>query len=92
MVASFFQDRVETVTAKGGSTVFIQRPKARAEGFTASAEDLPDNFDVSNISANSNQLYRISIGPLDVSLSLQIIYGLVHYSDWRGHRLDRDQL
>ena len=90
MVASFFQERVETVTAKGGSTVFIQRPKARAEGFTASAEDLPDNFDVSNISANSNQLYRISIGPLDVSLSLHIIYGL-HYSD-TSHRLDRDQL
>ena len=91
MVASFFQDRVETVTAKGGSTVFIQRPKARAEGFTASAEYLPDNFDVNNISANSNQLYRISIGPLDVSLSPQTIYGLVHYSDTR-HRLDRDQL
>ena len=69
VVASFFQERVETVTAKGGSTVFIQRPKARAEGFTASADDLPDTFDVSNISANSNQLYRVSIGPLDVSLS-----------------------
>ena len=90
MVASFFQERVETVTAKGGSTVFIQRPKVHAEGFTASAEDLPDNFDVSNISANSNQLYRISIGPLDVSLSLQITYGL-HHSD-TSHRLDRDQL
>ena len=90
MVASFFQDRVETVTAKGGSTVFIQRPKARAEGFTASAEDLPDNFDVSNISANSNQLYRISIGPLDVSLSSLVIYR-VYCSD-ASHRLDRDQL
>ena len=90
MVASFFQDRVETVTAKGGSTVFIQRPKARAEGFTASAEDLPDNFDVSNISANSNQLYRISIGPLDVSLSSQFICR-VYRSD-ASHRLDRDQL
>ena len=67
MVASFFQERIETVTAKNGSTVFIQRPKARAEGFTASADDLPDDFDVLNIHANSNQLYRISIGPVDVS-------------------------
>ena len=90
MVASFFQDRVETVTAKGGSTVFIQRPKARAEGFTASAEDLPDNFDVSNISANSNQLYRISIGPLDVSLSSQVICRV--YCTDSSHQLDRDQL
>ena len=88
MVASFFQDRVETVTAKGGSTVFIQRPKARAEGFTASAEDLPDNFDVSNISANSNQLYRISIGPLDVSFS-SLVFCRVYCSDV-NHRLDRD--
>ena len=76
MVASFFQERVETVTAKGGSTVFIQRPKVHAEGFTASAEDLPDNFDVSNVSVNSNQLYRISIGPLDVSLRLRTICAL----------------
>ena len=90
MVASFFQDRVETVTAKGGSTVFIQRPKARAEGFTASAEDLPDNFDVSNISANSNQLYRISIGPLDVSLNSLVIYKV--YCSNTNHQLDRDQL
>ena len=90
MVASFFQDRVETVTAKGGSTVFIQRPKERAEGFTASAEDLPDDFDISNISANSNQLYRISIGPLDVSLSSLVIYRV--YCTDSNHRLDRDQL
>ena len=90
MVASFFQDRVETVTAKGGSTVFIQRPKARAEGFTASAEDLPDNFDVNNISANSNQLYRISIGPLDVSLNSLVIYKV--YCSNTNHQLDRDQL
>ena len=76
MVASFFQERVETVTAKEGSIVFIQRPKARAEGFTASAEDLPDDFDVSNISANSNQLYRVSIGPLDVSICLPIYFDL----------------
>ena len=91
MVASFFQDRVETVTAKGGATVFIQRPKERAEGFTASAEDLPDDFDISNISANSSKLYRVSVGPLDVSLIAQKIREL-RCSDDSCFFEDRDQL
>ena len=67
MVASFFNERIETLTAKEGSIVYVQRPKARAEGFTASADDLADDFSVLNISANSSQLYRLSIGPVDVS-------------------------
>ena len=67
MVSSFFNERIETLTAKDGSIVFVQRPKARAEGFTASVDDLADDFDVLNIAANSSQLYRLSIGPVDVS-------------------------
>lgn len=67
VVASFFEDRVETVELENGGTAFIQRPKAKAEGSVQSAADLPDDFDISSISANSTKLYRISIGPIEVS-------------------------
>lgn len=70
VVASFFEDRVETVELENGGTAFIQRPKAKAEGSIQSAADLPDDFDISSISANSTKLYRISIGPIEVSIPL----------------------
>ena len=66
MVASFFSERIEQVKTEKGAVVFIQRPKAVPEGFTASADDLPDDFDVLNIHANSIMPYRISIGQLGV--------------------------
>lgn len=68
VVASFFQERVETVKLASGGTAFIQRPKAKTEGSVQSAGDLPDDFDIGHIVANAAQIYRISIGPIDVSL------------------------
>ena len=67
VVASFFSERIEKVTAEGGSTVFIQRPRARVEGFVASADDMPDNFDVNNVTVSNAQVYRISVGHIGVS-------------------------
>lgn len=68
VIASFFQERVETVKLASGGTAFIQRPKAKTEGSVQSAGDLPDDFDIGHIVANTAQIYRISIGPIDVSL------------------------
>lgn len=67
VVASFFEERVESVELSNGGTAFVQRPKAKAEGSVQSAADLPDDFDISSISANSTKLYRISVGPIEVS-------------------------
>ena len=71
MVASFFNDRIEQLTTANGSTVFIQRPKAEAEGFTASADNLPDDVIVDDIvEANSaKKLYRVEVGPVEVSIA-----------------------
>lgn len=67
-VAVFFEDRITTETAVNGTTVFIQRPKPKEEGAVASisAADLPDDYTVATVNANSTQLYRISFGPIDV--------------------------
>lgn len=64
----FFEDRIEVDTAANGTTVYIQRPKPKEEGAVASvsAAELPDDFTVNTIFANSTQLYRISFGPIDV--------------------------
>lgn len=68
VIASFFEERVETVGLKNGGTAFIQRPKEKPEGAVQSVGDLPDDFNVGSISANSTKLYRISIGPISASL------------------------
>lgn len=72
MVANFFEERIETVELKNGGQAFIQRPKAKPEGAVQSAADLPDDFDVNTVTANSSQLYRISVWPFDVSPLLSV--------------------
>lgn len=66
MLASFFQECIETVSLANGGYAYIQRPKSKREGAVQSVDDLPDDLSVSTIAANSTQLYRISIEPIDV--------------------------
>lgn len=85
MIASFFEERVETITLSNGGTAYIQRPKAKAEGVVQSAADLPDDFSIDKITANSDEIYRIKIGPLEVRIRLA--FGplgpfLIYYVRW----------
>lgn len=87
MIASFFEERVEAVTLSNGGTAYIQRPKAKPEASVQSAKDLPDDFSIASITANSDESYRIKIGPLEVGISLATgAVGPIHNSlRWR-HR------
>lgn len=53
-LASFFHERIETVSPASGRYVYIQRPKGKSYGAVRSVDDLPDDLRVIIIALHGN--------------------------------------
>lgn len=67
VITLFLEERVEKVELENGGIAFVHHPKEKPERTAQSAADLPDNCEINSIIAYSIKLYRISIGPIEVS-------------------------